>query len=88
LERRAEAQIKENQIQELASIQMISPARPPRRPVAAINAQIITLGAIASIMAGVFLAFLLENIELSRKASQESPRTTHPEVIALSDNVS
>lgn len=88
LDRRSESQIKENQIQELASIQIIGPARTPRNPVSAINNRIIILGAIASIIAGVLLTFLLENFELSRKSLVDSNRVSRSEAIPLSDNVS
>jgi uncharacterized protein involved in exopolysaccharide biosynthesis len=65
LDKRAEAQIKENQILELASVQVITPARPAAKPVVAMNAKLIILGAAVSIMAGVLLAFLLAYMETS-----------------------
>ena len=65
LDRRAEAHIKENQILALGSIQVITPARPPQRPVSAINTKLVVLGAIASTLAGVLLAFMLEYLKLS-----------------------
>ena len=62
LNKKAEAQIKENQILELGSIQVITSARPPSRPAAAMNTKLLLLAAIASLIAGVLLAFLLEYI--------------------------
>lgn len=86
LSRKTEAQIKENQIRELASIQVITPARPPKRPVAAINNKVIVLGAIASLMAGALLTFLLEYLEVTgvfRAYRREAP----PEMVTASDTV-
>jgi uncharacterized protein involved in exopolysaccharide biosynthesis len=62
LNKNAEAQIKENQILELGSIQIITSARPPSRPAAAMNTKILVLAGVASLIAGVLLAFLLEYI--------------------------
>lgn len=66
LDKQTEAQIKENQILEVGSIQIITPARPPDHPVAAITPTLIALGAVASIMAGIVLALLLEYLNISR----------------------
>ncbi|RLA99842.1 MAG: hypothetical protein DRG83_12425 [Deltaproteobacteria bacterium] len=86
LDKRAEAQIKENQILELGSIQIITPARPPKKPVATLNSKLIVLGAVGSLLAGVLLTFLLEYLEISgvfrsfQKRSEESdmiPLTQH-----------
>lgn len=63
LDKRSEAQIKENQILELGSMQIITPARPPRKPVSAIDGKLIVLGAVASVLMGVLLTFLLEYLE-------------------------
>ncbi|MDY6876438.1 MAG: Wzz/FepE/Etk N-terminal domain-containing protein [Chloroflexota bacterium] len=65
LDKISEAQIKENQILQLGSIQIITPARPPRKPILVIDNKIIALGAIASLLGGVLLAFLLEYLEIS-----------------------
>jgi len=65
LDRKIEAQIKENQILEIGSIQIITPARIPKSPVAAISSKLIVLGAIASLLTGVLLTFLLEYLEIS-----------------------
>jgi uncharacterized protein involved in exopolysaccharide biosynthesis len=62
LNKKAEAQIKENQILELGSIQIITSARPPSRPAAVMNTRLLVLAAIASLIAGVLLAFLLEYV--------------------------
>jgi uncharacterized protein involved in exopolysaccharide biosynthesis len=64
LDTRSEAQIKENQILAMGSIQIITPARPPQKPVSAIDSKLIVLGAVASILAGVLLTFLLEYLEV------------------------
>jgi uncharacterized protein involved in exopolysaccharide biosynthesis len=65
LDRRSEAQIKENQILAMGSIQIITPARPPQRPVSAINNKLIVLGSVVSILAGILLTFLLEYLEIA-----------------------
>jgi len=64
-EQRTEAQIKENQILAAGFIQIITPAQPPRHPVATFDIKLIVLGAVASVMAGVLLAFLLEYLRTS-----------------------
>jgi uncharacterized protein involved in exopolysaccharide biosynthesis len=84
LDRRAEAQIKENQILESSYIQVITPARPPHRPVSAVNSKLIVLGAVASILTGVLLTFLLEYLEVSgafrglQRLSEQSEVVTLP----------
>jgi uncharacterized protein involved in exopolysaccharide biosynthesis len=84
LDRRAEAQIKENQILESSYIQVITPARPPNRPVSAVNNKLIVLGAVASILIGVLLTFLLEYLEVSgafrglQRLSEQSEVVTLP----------
>ena len=65
LDKRAEAQIKENQILELSSIQIITPAYPPKRPVSAISSKLIVLGVVMSLLVGMLLTFLLEYLEIS-----------------------
>jgi uncharacterized protein involved in exopolysaccharide biosynthesis len=65
LDKKAEAQIKENQILELASVQIITPARPPVRPVAAMDSKLIALGTVVSLIAGVLLAVFLEYLQVS-----------------------
>lgn len=89
LDKNVEAQVKENQILEVGFIQVITPARPPNRPVAAIDGRLIALGAIASVLAGVLLAFLLEYLEMSgafRNLRQPTDRAEP--VVALSDSTS
>jgi uncharacterized protein involved in exopolysaccharide biosynthesis len=63
LDKKVEAQVKENQILALSSIQVITPARPPGSPVSAVQAEIVALGGIASVMTGILLAFLMEYLE-------------------------
>ena len=87
LDRLTEAQIKENQIRQLASIQVITPARPPKRPVAAINAKIFILGAITSVMTGVLLTFLLEYLTISA-AVHDFKEKVSPEMISLPEKLS
>lgn len=65
LDKKAEAEIKENQILELASVQIITPARPPNRPAAAMDVRIILLGTVSSLILGVLLAVFLEYLQVS-----------------------
>ena len=65
LDKGAEAQIKENQILELASVQIITPARPPIKPAAAMDSKLIVLGTVVSLIAGILLAVLLEYLQVS-----------------------
>jgi len=88
LQSKTQAQIKENQILELTSIQIITAARPPRNPVSAINNKIIVLGAVVSLVAGVLLTFFLEYIEItgaSRNNLQHRPEQA--EIVPLPDAV-
>lgn len=87
ISKRAEAQIKENQILELDSIQIITPARPPNKPVAAINGKIIVLGAVVSLLAGVLLTFLLEYLEISGAFRGFHRRVERSEMVAAPENV-
>jgi uncharacterized protein involved in exopolysaccharide biosynthesis len=59
-DKRNEAEIKENQILEMGSIQVVNPARPPRNPVLVISLELIILSAVVSILVGILLSFLLE----------------------------
>lgn len=85
LDKEVEAQIKENQILDVGFIQIITPAQPPRRPIASINSSLIGLGALGSILAGILLAFLLEYLKLSSTSQSSQKRTERPEVVALPD---
>jgi uncharacterized protein involved in exopolysaccharide biosynthesis len=87
LDRESEAQIKENQILELGSIQVITPARPPRRPVSAINSKLIVLGAVASTLIGVLLTFLLEYLEITGAFRGFQKRFEQSEMAVLSSQV-
>jgi uncharacterized protein involved in exopolysaccharide biosynthesis len=86
LDKRTEAQIKENQTLESGSIQIITPARPPRKPVAAIDVKFIVLGAVASVLLGVLLVFLLEYLEISGVLRGSWKHTERSEITVLSDN--
>ena len=72
-DKKTEAQIKENQILELGSIQIITPAFPPQNPVAAIDSRFVVLGAVASALAGMLLTFLLEGLEVSAAFRKQEP---------------
>ena len=81
----SEAQIKENQILELGSIQIITPARPPQRPVAALSGKLIVLGAVASVLASVLLTFLLEYLEISGTFRGFQRRSQRSEMATLAE---
>lgn len=87
LDKRTEAQIKENQILELGSIQIITPARPPSRPVSSIDSKLVVLGAITSLLAGVLLTFLLEYLHVSGVFAGFQRGSERPEIAAVVDNL-
>lgn len=87
LDRRTEAQIKENQILALGSIQVITPARPPSRPVSSIDSKLVVLGAVASLLAGVLLTFLVEYLDVSGVFTGFQKRSERCEVSAALDSV-
>jgi uncharacterized protein involved in exopolysaccharide biosynthesis len=86
LDRKVEAQIKENQILALGSIQVITPASSPQRPASIISGKLIVLGAVASLLAGVLLIFLLEYLDISG-AFRSSRHFERPELTAIPENV-
>jgi uncharacterized protein involved in exopolysaccharide biosynthesis len=86
LDKKAEAQIKENQILSLGSIQIITPARPPQQPTSIINSKLIILGAIASSLAGILLTFLLEYLEMSGAFRSRQRRFDPPEMVVVPEN--
>jgi uncharacterized protein involved in exopolysaccharide biosynthesis len=86
LDKKTEAQIKENQILELGSIQVITPARPPSRPISLISSKLIVLGAVASLLAGVLLTFLFEYLDVSGVFAGFQRRSERSEVMAVLDN--
>lgn len=85
LDRQAEAQIKENQILEASYIQIITPARPPSKPVPTFRPKLIVLGAVASIMGGVLLTFLLEYLAISNAFHGLQRHPEQPEITTLPD---
>jgi uncharacterized protein involved in exopolysaccharide biosynthesis len=86
LDRRTEAQIKENQILELGSIQVITPARRPSRPASALDSRLIVLGGVVSLLAGVLLTFLLEYLQLSGFLRGFRSSAKGAEAVAVSDS--
>lgn len=86
LDKRTEAQIKENQILTLSSVQVITPARPPQKPVAAINGKIAILAAGVSLVTGILLTLLFEYMEISGTFSGIQKRSEKPGAIPLPDS--
>ncbi|HMQ52497.1 MAG TPA: hypothetical protein PKE64_00760 [Anaerolineae bacterium] len=82
LDKSAEAQIKENQILELGSIQVITPARPAADPSVLINSRIIFLGAVVSLLLGVLLTFVLEGLEVAGVLRGVKPPTGSSDSVA------
>lgn len=90
LDRQSDAEIKENQILELGSIQIITRADPPEKAISVISPKIIFLGGGVSFVIGILLTFLLEYLEMSG-TFRDFRRETKPkqgEVAVLSDNIS
>lgn len=81
LDKDAEAQIKENQLLNVSFIQIITPARAPRNPVSVVDAKLIVLGAVASILAGVLLTFLLEYLRVNSALRNVRIAAERPEVV-------
>lgn len=81
------SQIKESQILQLGSIQVITEARPPRTPVAAISSRLIVLGAFASLAVGVLLALFLEYLEISGVFGRARQDTRQGEMAVLTDRI-
>ncbi|MCB0170655.1 MAG: hypothetical protein KDJ52_23155 [Anaerolineae bacterium] len=86
LDRKTEAQIKENQIRSLASIQVITPARAPERPITNINSRIIVFAAIVSLLVGVLLAFFLEYITPEQTLANLPKRIDRSDVVPVPDS--
>jgi uncharacterized protein involved in exopolysaccharide biosynthesis len=86
LDRRSEAQIKENQILEMGSIQIITPARPPQKPVSAIDGKLIVLGSVGSILAGILLTFLLEYLEIAGAFRGFQTLSRRSEMVTLAES--
>ena len=81
-ERSSEAELKESQILARGYMQPISVARAPGQPEAALSTQIIALSLVASLLAGIMLAVLLELL------TRNSPwRRDDNQPIAISPNL-
>ena len=66
LDKLTEATLKENEILNTSFVQIVEPASPPRRPISPLSPKIVVVGAIASTVLGIALAFLLEYVEILR----------------------
>lgn len=86
-DKRTEAQIKEGQILEVGFIQVVTPAQPPREPVATFDVKLVVLGAVASILVGVLLAFLLEYLDMSGAFRGFRRRSQRSEKVSVAENV-
>jgi uncharacterized protein involved in exopolysaccharide biosynthesis len=62
-DKETEAKLKENEVLQVAFIQVIEPARPPTNPVSSFNIQIFALGGVLSLVVSGVLAFVLEYLE-------------------------
>jgi len=63
LDKLTEATLKENEILNTSFVQIVEPASPPHRPITPLSPKVLVVGAIASIVLGMALAFLLEYVE-------------------------
>jgi uncharacterized protein involved in exopolysaccharide biosynthesis len=83
IDRRNEAQIKENQILSMSSIQMISQARPPQQPVPVFSNTIILFGIASALVAGVLLVFFLEYLETLGIIGRSRTRSAYANLLTL-----
>lgn len=62
-DKETEAKLKENEVLQVAFIQVVESARPPAKPVSPFNMQIFAVGGVLSLVVSVVIAFLLEYLE-------------------------
>lgn len=81
LAKEAEVELKEQEILSARFIRII-PAQVPQSPLNNLDVRMLLVGALASVVVGIVLAFILEGIELSRKAhkpvAKDVPAETAP----------
>ncbi len=70
----------------MGSIQIITPARPPQKPVSAIDNKLIVLGSVVSILAGILLTFLLEYLEIAGAFRGFQTLSQRPEMVTLAES--
>lgn len=79
LAKEAEAELKEQEILSARFIRII-PAQVPRSPLSSLDLRMLLVGALASLVVGIVLVFILEGIEMSRKAHKPAAKETPVEV--------
>lgn len=62
LDKQAEAGLTENEVRNSGFVQIVEPARKPSRPDSPFNVKLIVAGAVASLIVGVLLTFVLEYV--------------------------
>jgi len=66
LDKRTEATLKENESRKTGFVQIVEPARAPNHPNSPFDLKITIVGAVTSLIVGIFLAFVLEYVERLR----------------------
>jgi capsular polysaccharide biosynthesis protein len=77
LDKEMEADLKEKEILSAQFIRVI-PARTPSNPLPSLDVRILILASVVSLVVGIVLAFVLEYVEMSRKANALSEAKTAP----------
>jgi uncharacterized protein involved in exopolysaccharide biosynthesis len=72
LSKETEAKIKENQILNVGSVQIISPAQLPSKPIPPFGRSIILLSGVVSLAVGVMVAFVWEYVETQLHNEEQS----------------
>jgi uncharacterized protein involved in exopolysaccharide biosynthesis len=62
LDKEAEARLTENEVRTSGFVQIVEPARKPSHPDSPFNVKLIVAGAVASLIVGVLLTFVLEYV--------------------------
>jgi hypothetical protein len=75
--KKVEAELKENEALNASFIHIVEPARTPMNPVSPIRFEVAVAATIASLILGVFAAFLLEALAVARKSKTEAIQDRH-----------
>lgn len=78
LAKQAEVELKEQEILSARFIRII-PAQVPLSPLSNLDLRLLLVGALASLVVGIILAFILEGVEISRKALKPAAKEVSTE---------
>jgi|GEM_PF-1468371 len=81
LAKQAEVELKEQEILSARFIRII-PAQAPQSPLSNLDVRLLLIGALASLVVGIVLAFILEGVEMSRKAHKSVAKEVSAEAPA------